>query len=228
MSAAILLVEDDAPVRRVLRAALSAQGYRVWESASAGDALNTFAARSPHAVLLDLGLPDADGLQVVTKIRETSAVPIVILSARGEERDQVRALDGGANDYVVKPFREAELLARLRAVLRSASRSTQYGETIRIGPLHIQPLERRVFLEMVEVALTPTEFSLLLVMSREAGRVVTHRRLLTEVWGAAYVDDVQYLRVYMKQLRRKLERDPAKPQLLVTTPGVGYRLTAGD
>ncbi len=227
MSAAILVIEDDAPMRRVLRTALSGQGYRVWEAETAHDGLSTFAARSPQVILLDLGLPDAEGFDVVSKVRETSEVPIVVISSRGEERDQVRALDGGANDYVTKPFREAELLARVRAVLRSAGRSA-VDEAIRVGPLRIDRRDRRVFLGEAEIALTPTEFSLLLVMAREAGRVVTHRQLLKEVWGEAYVEDVQYLRVYMKQLRRKLERDPSEPQLLVTTPGVGYRLKSPD
>jgi two-component system KDP operon response regulator KdpE len=220
----VLVVEDELPMRRVLRAAIGGQGYRVWEAGSVSDALVAFAAYSPQAVLLDLGLPDGEGFEVVTRVRDTSDVPIVVISARGEERDQVRALDGGANDYVTKPFREAELLARLRAVLRSASRSAGQPESLAIGPLRIEPLERRVALNGVEVPLTPTEFKLLEVMAREAGRVVTHRQLLKEVWGAAHVEEVQYLRVYMKQLRRKLEPDPSKPALLVTTPGVGYRL----
>jgi two-component system KDP operon response regulator KdpE len=224
MTPSVLLVEDELPMRRVLRSAVGAQGYRVWEAGSVNEALHAFAAHSPQAVLLDLGLPDGEGFDLVTRIREASDVPIIVISARGDERDQVRALDGGANDYVTKPFREAELLARLRAILRTASRFTHQSETLSIGPLHIEPLERRVLLNGVEVPLTPTEFHLLEVMARDAGRVVTHKRLLKEVWGEAYVDDVQYLRVFMKQLRRKLELDPTRPALLVTTPGVGYRL----
>ena len=228
MTPSVLVVEDELPMRRVLRSAIGAQGYRVWEAGSVSEALAAFAARSPQAILLDLGLPDGEGLEVVARIRETSDVPIMVISARGEERDQVRALDGGANDYVTKPFREAELLARLRAVLRSASRAAVHTETLTFGPLRIEPLERRVLLNEREVALTPTEFRLLEVMARDAGRVVTHRKLLKEVWGEAYVEDVQYLRVFMKQLRRKLELDPTKPALLVTTPGVGYRLKPPD
>jgi len=225
---AILVIEDEIPMRRVLRAALGGQGYRVFEAGSVEEGLVAFASRSPQAVLLDLGLPDGDGLEVVSRIRETSEVPIVVISARGEERDQVRALDGGANDYVTKPFREAELLARLRAALRSAARASRHAETLSIGPLRIQCFERRVFLDDSEVELTPTEFSLLQVMARDAGRVITHRQLLRQVWGTTHVDDVQYLRVFMKQLRQKLERDPAKPQLILTTPGVGYRLKPPD
>jgi len=228
MIPAVLVIEDELPMRRVLRSALGGQGYRVWEAGGVEEGLLAFASRSPQAVLLDLGLPDGEGLEVVTRIREVSEVPIVVISARGEEREQVRALDGGANDYVTKPFREAELLARLRASLRSAQRASRHAETLTIGPLRVQCFERRVFLDEVEVKLTPTEFSLLQVMARDAGRVITHRQLLRQVWGASCVDDVQYLRVFMKQLRHKLERDPTKPQLLVTTPGVGYRLRPPD
>lgn len=228
MIPSVLVIEDELPMRRVLRSALGGQGYRVWEAASIEEGLSAFAARSPQAVLLDLGLPDGEGFEVVERIRETSEVPIVVISARGEERDQVRALDGGANDYVTKPFREAELFARLRAALRSAARASRHAETLTIGPLRIQCFERRVFMDEVEIQLTPTEFSLLQVLARDAGRVITHRQILRQVWGSAYVDDVQYLRVFMKQLRQKLERDPTRPQLLVTTPGVGYRLRPPD
>jgi two-component system KDP operon response regulator KdpE len=224
MTPSVLIIEDEAPMRRVLRSALGGQGYRVWEAGGVADGLNAFAARSPQAVLLDLGLPDGEGFEVVERIRETSEVPIVVISARGEEREQVRALDGGANDYVTKPFREAELLARLRSALRSAARASRYAATLHIGGLRIQCFERRVYLNDVEIALTPTEFSLLQVLARDAGRVITHRQLLRQVWGGEYVEDVQYLRVFMKQLRQKLEQDPMRPRLLVTTPGVGYRL----
>jgi two-component system KDP operon response regulator KdpE len=228
MIPSVLVIEDELPMRRVLRSALGGQGYRVWEAGGVQEALTAFAARSPQAVLLDLGLPDGEGFEVVERIRETSEVPIVVISARGEEREQVRALDGGANDYVTKPFREAELFARLRAVLRSASRATRRADTLTIGHLRVQCFDRRVFLNEVEVQLTPTEFSLLQVLARDAGRVITHRQLLRQVWGAEYMDDVQYLRVFMKQLREKLEQDPTRPQLLVTTPGVGYRLRPPD
>jgi two-component system KDP operon response regulator KdpE len=228
MTPSVLIIEDEAPMRRVLRSALGGQGYRVWEASGVAEGLNAFAARSPHAVLLDLGLPDGEGFEIVERIRETSEVPIVVISARGEEREQVRALDGGANDYVTKPFREAELLARLRAALRSAARASRYAATLNIGGLRIQCFERRVFLNDVEIPLTPTEFSLLQVLARDAGRVITHRQLLRQVWGAEYVEDVQYLRVFMKQLRQKLEQDPMRPRLLVTTPGVGYRLRPPD
>jgi two-component system KDP operon response regulator KdpE len=228
MIPAVLVIEDELPMRRVLRSALGGQGYRVWEAGSVNEGLSAFASRSPQAVLLDLGLPDGEGFEVVERIRETSEVPIVVISARGEERDQVRALDGGANDYVTKPFREAELFARLRAVLRTAGRALRHAETLTIGPLKIQCFERRVFRDELEIQLTPTEFNLLQVLAREAGRVITHRQLLRQVWGAEFVEDVQYLRVFMKQLRHKLERDATRPQLLLTTPGVGYRLRPPD
>lgn len=228
MMPSILVIEDQLPMRRVLRSALGTEGYHVWEADSKSEGLAIFGKRAPQAILLDLGLPDGSGLEVISNVRERSEVPIVVISARAGERDQVVALDSGANDYVTKPFREAELLARLRAVLRSA---TVYGtpqERLEIGPLRIHPLERQVYVDGRQVGLTPTEFSLLQVMARRAGRVVTYRQLLLEVWGAGYTEDTQYLRVYMRQLRQKLERDPATPQLLLTTPGVGYRLKAGN
>lgn len=228
MIPSVLIVEDEVAMRRVLRTALGGQGYRVWEAEGVAEGLNAFTARSPQVVLLDLGLPDGEGFELVERIRETSEVPIVVISARGDERDQVRALDGGANDYVTKPFREAELFARLRAALRSAARASRYAATLNIGSLRMLCFERRVFMNEVEVQLTPTEFSLLQVLARDAGRVITYRQLLRQVWGPEYVDDVQYVRVFMKQLRQKLEVDPNRPKLLVTTPGVGYRLRAPD
>src|SRR5258706_6870943 len=225
MTPAILVIEDEVPMRRVIRPALGGQGYHVWEAGTKRDAISTITKSVPQAILLDLGLPDGSGLEVLKVVRERSEVPIVVISARGEERDQVLALDSGANDYVTKPFREAELLARLRAALRGAMAYTAPFESrMEIGPLRIHPIERVVYLNGKEVALTPTEFSLLQVMARQAGKVVTHRHLLREVWGASYVEDTQYLRVFMRQLRQKLEQNPGAPQLLITTPGVGYRL----
>lgn len=225
MNPAVLVIEDEPSMRRVLRTALGGQGYHVWEAGSKSEGLATFARRGPQAVLLDLGLPDGEGMDVIEAVRQRSEAPILIISARGEEREQVRALDSGANDYITKPFREAELLARLRAALRVATAlTTPRDERLEIGPLRIHTAQRKVYLNDEEVSLTPTEFTLLLVMARRAGRVVTHRQLLRDTWGAAYVEDLQYLRVYMRQLRQKLEQNPASPQLLLTTPGVGYRL----
>jgi two-component system KDP operon response regulator KdpE len=200
----------------------------VLEAGCVREGLLLFEQQAPEAVLLDLGLPDGEGFQLLERIRETSESPIVVISARGEEHDQVRALDSGANDYVTKPFREGELLARLRSSLRIAARANRDPESILVGSLRLQCFERRAYLNEVEVELTPTEFSLLQILARDAGRVLTHRQLLRRVWGPAYTDDVQYLRVFMKQLRTKLERDPSKPKLLVTTPGVGYRLKLGE
>jgi len=229
MIPAILVVEDEAPMRRIIRNALADQGYHVWEAGTKRDAISTIDENVPQAILLDLGLPDGSGLDVLKAARERSEVPIVVISARGDERDQVLALDSGANDYVTKPFREAELLARLRAALRSVTAyATPVQDRVEVGPLSIHTAYRTVYVNGEEVPLTPTEFSLLLVMARNAGRVVTHRHLLRAVWGGSYVEHTPYLRVYMRQLRQKLELDPTSPQLLITTPGVGYRLRAPE
>jgi len=219
----ILVVEDELLMRRVLLVALRSQGYETVEAATGEQALAELARRPPDAMILDLGLPDMDGVEVVERLREVHELPVIVLSARGEERHQIRALDAGANDYVVKPFREGELLARIRAALRRGVPASERRE-MRLGDLLLDTLERRVFVGEREVELTPTEFKLLHVLARESGRVVTHRQLLAEVWGPSRVDEVQYLRVYMKQLRRKLESDPARPERIVTTLGIGYRL----
>jgi two-component system KDP operon response regulator KdpE len=227
MTAAVLVIEDEQTMRRVLGTALSGQGYYVWQAETIAEGIATFLRRAPQAILLDFGLPDGDGLEVVQAVRKRSEVPIVVISARGEEREQVRALDSGANDYVTKPFREAELFARLRAALRVAA-THPHEHKLEVGPLTISQLYRKVYLYDEEVVLTATEFNLLNMMAWRAGRVVTHRQLLREVWGASHVEDVQYLRAFMRQLRRKLERDPSKPKLVLTTPGVGYRLEIPD
>ena len=219
----ILVVEDEELMRRVLHVALRSQGYEVAEAATGNQALLKIRARTPDAIILDLGLPDMDGAQVASYVREEHEVPIIVLSARGEEQHQIRALDAGANDYVTKPFREGELMARIRAALRSTNHTPERNE-LRIGDLRIDALGRRVFLKNNEVILTPTEFKLLHLLASEAGRVMSHSHLLREVWGPSHVDELQYLRVYMKQLRQKIEDDPAQPQRLLTTPGVGYRL----
>jgi two-component system KDP operon response regulator KdpE len=224
----ILIVEDELPMLRVLRVALKTQGYDVQEAVSAREGLERLVARRPNLILLDLGLPDLDGTELTSQIREQCEVPIIVISARSEERHQIQALDAGANDYVTKPFREGELLARVRASLRHAARGPSASDVYRIGALSIDALQHRVLLGESEVNLTPTEFKLLSILVREAGRVVTHQQLLREVWGPAQVEEVQYLRVYMKQLRQKLETDPAQPTLLITTPGVGYGLKAPD
>jgi two-component system KDP operon response regulator KdpE len=218
----ILVVEDEELMRRVLHVALRSQGYDVVEAATGNQALLKVRSANPDAIILDLGLPDMDGAEVASQVREEYETPIIVLSARGEEQHQIRALDAGANDYVTKPFREGELMARIRAALRMANHVPDRN-VLRVGDLRMDVLQRRVFLKGTEVTLTPTEFKLLHLLVSEAGRVLSHSHLLREVWGPSHVEELQYLRVYVKQLRQKVEDDPAQPQRLLTTPGVGYR-----
>ena len=222
----VLVVEDEPQVLRFLRASLSAHGYRLAEAATGQQALVEAATRTPDLVLLDLGLPDVDGVEVGRRIREWSAVPIIVLSARGEESDKIKALDAGADDYLTKPFGVGELLARMRVALRHASRVTAgLGETaFETGDLRVDLAARRVFVRGDEVRLTRNEFNLLATLVKHAGKVVTHRQLLQEVWGPGSTGQSHYLRVYMGQLRHKLEEDAARPRYLVTETGVGYRL----
>jgi two-component system, OmpR family, KDP operon response regulator KdpE len=223
----ILVVEDEVRMLRVLQLALSEHGYKVLEATTGQRALGLTAERKPSLVLLDLGLPDMDGVEVAAQIREISRVPIVVLSARSNESDIVQALDRGANDYVVKPFREAELFARIRASLRGFARIEEGDQDL--GDIHIETSRRRVSIRGREVKLSGTEFRLLCVLVRSGGTVVTHQQLLRDVWGPAYLDEVRYLRVYMHHLRDKLEPDPGQPQYLLTEPGIGYRLQpSGD
>jgi two-component system KDP operon response regulator KdpE len=225
-AAVILVIEDDPPMRRFLGTALRAQTYRVIEAASAREGLAQTGGRNPAVILLDLGLPDGDGLDLTPRLRACTRAPIIVISARGREQDKVTALDRGADDYLTKPFGVPELLARVRVALRHAT--TTDGEpappVFEAGPVRVDLMRRRVFRKGVEVHLTPTEYKLLAAMIRHAGRVVTHRQLLEEVWGGNYAGQTHYLRVYMAQLRHKLEPDPARPRLLSTEPGVGYRL----
>jgi two-component system KDP operon response regulator KdpE len=222
----VLVIEDEAPIRRFLRAGLESQGYTLVESQSGQDGIAQAATRSPDLVLLDLGLPDIDGLEVVRRIREWSTLPIIVLSARGREDDKIRALDAGADDYVTKPFAMGELLARMRAALRHAARAGESadGSALAVGDLVVDLGRRRVTVAGAEVRLTPIEYRLLAALARHAGRVLTHDQLLRQVWGPGYTSQHHYLRVYMAQLRHKIERDPARPRLLLTEPGVGYRL----
>jgi two-component system KDP operon response regulator KdpE len=219
----ILLVEDEPVMRRVLIVAMRGHGYAVAEAADGEQALAEVKAQCPQVIILDLGLPDMDGVDVAKRIRREHEIPIIVLSARGEEQQQIRALDAGANDYVVKPFREGELMARVRVALRHAPRPTDRLE-LKIGELQLDVVSRRVFVRDVEVDFTPTQFRLLHVLACDVGRVVTHQQLLRAVWGPSHVEEVQYLRVYMKQLREKIETDPSRPQRILTQPGVGYRL----
>lgn len=225
---AVVLIEDEPQIRRFLRAALLGQGYRLFEAGTGEAGLAEAATRQPEIVILDLGLPDLDGLEVLRQLREWTAVPIIILSARGQEHDKIAALDAGADDYVSKPFGVGELLARMRVALRHAARSSNDpGEpTFSVGELSVDLTRRQVVVVGQEVHLTPIEYRLLATLVRHAGKVLTHRQLLTEVWGPNQADQAHYLRVYAAQLRRKLEADPARPRYLLTEPGVGYRLAA--
>ena len=223
----ILLIEDDDQIRRFLRPTLAAENYRLHEAVTAAEGMAQAAARQPDLVLLDLGLPDGDGLTVIEEIRAWSAMPILVISARGQERDKIAALDAGADDYIAKPFATGELLARIRAALRRSARVGAQASTVfRAGPIEVDFEKRLVTVNGLETHLTPIEFKLLQTVIRYAGRVVTQRQLLNEVWGPNHVEQSQYLRVYMGQLRRKLEADPARPQYLRTEPGVGYRFVA--
>ena len=225
----ILVIEDERPIRRLLRASLSGQGYRVLEAETGREGVAMTASHRPELVVLDLGLPDMDGLDVVREVREFASVPILILSARGKERDKIAALDAGADDYVTKPFGMGELTARMRVALRHAAAGDHGVEesVVSIGDLTVDFTRREVRLEDRKIRLTPIEYKLLGVLVRNAGKVVTHRQLLREVWGPTFVDQSHYVRVYMRQLRHKLEATPARPRYLLTEPGVGYRLTDG-
>ena len=221
----ILVIEDEQPIRRFLRTALVNHGYEFVEAATAKEGLSHVSTRLPDLIILDLGLPDLDGLEVIRQLREWTSLPIIILSARGQESDKVTALDAGADDYLTKPFSVSELLARIRVILRHAARVPEKEEPLFVaGDLHVDLSKRQVCIGEKEVHLTPIEYKLLATLVRYAGKVVTHRQLLKEVWGPAYAEESQYLRVYMTQLRHKLEADPARPKYLTTELGVGYRL----
>jgi two-component system KDP operon response regulator KdpE len=223
----VLVVDDEPQLRRFLRASLPAQGYRLIEAASGEEALREAAARAPDLVLLDLGLPDLDGVEVTRRLREWSTAPILVLSARDQEQDKIRALDAGADDYLTKPFGTGELLARMRVALRHAGRSETSDEpVVATGALEVDLGSRRVTVGGRQVRLTRTEYRLLAMLARHAGKVLTHRQLLKEVWGPNAVEQTHYLRVFMGQLRHKIEDDPAQPHYLLTETGVGYRLAA--
>ena len=224
----VVVVEDEPQIRKFLRAALAGQGYRVFEAGTGEDGLIEAASRQPDVVIVDLGLPDVDGLQVIKRLREWSAVPVIVLSARGQEADKVAALDAGADDYLSKPFGVGELMARMRVALRHRARvdGTAAESTLTVGELHVDLGRRRVQIHGAEVHLTPIEYRLLTTLVRNAGKVMTHRQLLQEVWGPNATEHAHYLRVYMAHLRRKLEADPARPRYLTTEPGVGYRLAS--
>lgn len=226
---AILVIEDEPQIRRLLRVSLEAAGYRVIEADSGARGLIEAGAHKPDVVLVDLGLPDMDGVEVIRRIRAWSPMPILVLSARSEEAQKVAALDAGADDFVTKPFGVGELGARLRVALRHAGGSAQsQGQPLRLGDVVIDLERRQIKAPGRAIHLTPIEYRLLAVLARHAGMVLTHRQLLREVWGPAHVEQSHYLRIYMKQLRDKLEPEPARPRFFVTETGIGYRLMSDD
>jgi two-component system KDP operon response regulator KdpE len=224
----VLLIEDEPQMRRFLRAALESNGYRFVEAPTAREGMAQASGRNPDLILLDLGLPDADGIDLTRRLREWASAPIIVISARGKEQDKVAALDAGADDYLTKPFGVGELLARLRVALRHVERTAEgrAEPVFTVGDLRVDLSARRVFVGEREVHLTPTEYKLLTTLVRHAGKVITHLHLLKEVWGPNAVEHTHYLRVYMTQLRHKLEQDPARPRYFLTEPGVGYRLNS--
>lgn len=222
----VLVIEDEPEIRRFLRMTLPQHGYRLYEAATGQEGLAQATARNPDIILLDIGLPDMDGLEIIKQVRQWTATPIIVLTARDQERVKIQALDLGADDYVTKPFGVGELLARMRVALRHMFRPAEEpGETVfTLGELRVDFLHRQVLVSGKEVHLTPIEYKLLTTLVQHAGKVLTHRQLLKEVWGPLHVEEAHYLRVYMRQLRNKLEANPAHPQYLVTELGVGYRL----
>ncbi len=222
----VLIVDDEVQIRRLLRVTLEANGYRVLEAATGPDGLAEAAQRNPDVIILDLGLPGMDGLTVLKRLREWSRAPVLVLSVQEGDVDKVSALDNGADDYMTKPFSTIELLARLRVLRRHAQPEEADNAVFHSGPLEVDLAARRVIVRGEEVKLTATEYSFLRLLVRNAGKVVTHRQILKEVWGPAYGGQTHYLRVYVAHLREKIEADSARPELLLTEPGVGYRLVA--
>lgn len=229
MGAKILVVEDEPHMQRAVRAGLRANGFDVVVAGSGEEALDGIPIQRPDVVLLDLTLPDIDGLEVVRRLREWSATPVIVVSARGDERDKVQALDLGADDYLTKPFGMGELLARIRVALRHAALQAGESEPVFVdGDLRIDFAARVVTRAGAEVHLTPTEYELLRELTANAGKVLTHHLLLSRVWGPASADETQYLRTYINQLRKKIEPDPARPRRIITEPGIGYRYRRGE
>lgn len=222
--ARILVVDDEPQIRRLLKVSLEAHDYRIVEAASGQEGIRLAALEKPDLIVLDLGLPDIDGQDVIRRIREWSPTPIVVLSVRADENDKVAALDAGADDYVTKPFGTGELLARIRAALRHTVNAAAGAPVFTSGDLLVDLEKRQVSVMGEPVKLSPKEYELLRLLVQHAGKVLTHQFILRQVWGPAHEHDVQYLRVFARQLRQKIETDPAQPQLLLTEPGVGYRL----
>jgi two-component system KDP operon response regulator KdpE len=222
-----LLIDDEPPILRVLKPSLAAAGYEVASAETGARAISLVAQDAPDVIILDLGLPDMDGKDVIVSLREWTSAPIIVLSARHDETERIAALDSGADDYVTKPFHMGELQARLRAALRHQQRRQAGTSTFSAGGLEIDFVQRRVSVGDVEIKLTRKEFDLLRALAQHAGQVVTHQQLLAAGWGGA-VTDTQFVRVYVGQLRQKLEEDPSAPRLILSEPGVGYRLVADD
>lgn len=222
-SGSILIIDDEVQICRLLEITLNLNGYKVSEASNGKDGIVAVATHNPSLVLLDLGLPDEDGLSVLKKLREWYQNPIIILSVRNSEDDIIKALDGGANDYLTKPFRTGELLARIRTALRTSQESMATDSVLPFGSLTIDLTGHTVKKDNIPVKLTSTEFSLLAVMAKNAGKVLTHQYLLKEVWGHSYSGQTQYLRVFVAQLRKKIEDDPSHPTLIITEPAIGYR-----
>ena len=219
----VLVVDDERAIRRYLHAALNAQGYTVLEASNGKDALKMTASERPDLIILDIGLPDLDGVEVTRQLREWTGIPIIILSVREQEVDKISALDAGADDYLTKPFNSGELMARIRAALRHTLQGAS-EPVFEIDNLKVDLTRRLVKLDGLDISLTPTEYDLLRILVQNAGRVITHHQLLRQVWGTAYESEAHLLRVNMSNLRRKIEPDPTRPHYIITEPGVGYRL----
>lgn len=219
----VLVVDDEAPIRKFLRISLSAHGFEILEAGNGTDALRLIESRTPDVVLLDLGLPDTDGKDLIIAMRAVTNVPIIILSIRAAEQEKIAALDAGASDYVTKPFALGELTARIRALLRDRRPDQPVSPVHEVGTLRVDVARHQVTLQGAEVRLTPKEFDLLALLIANRGKIVTHRQLLSELWGKGHEEDTQYLRVYVGQLRQKLGDDPANPRFVANEPGLGYR-----
>ncbi len=225
----ILVIEDEPEIRKFLKAVLTAHDYRPLFAETGKDGMKLITAHNPEAVILDLGLPDMDGLDIIKSVREWTAIPIIVLSARGQEQDKITALDSGADDYLTKPFGAGELLARLKVALRHARQSAAAPSPVfQSGPLTIDMDARRVTLDGADIKLTPKEYKLLILLARHAGKVVTNKQLLQEIWGKTFQDNGHYLRIYVQHLRQKLGDDPLKPRYIFTETGIGYRFLDGS
>jgi two-component system KDP operon response regulator KdpE len=223
----VLVVDDENAIRRYLRAALTAQGFTVYEAANGEEAVNAVLSDRPDIIILDLGLPDFDGIEVTRRLREWSQTPIIILSVREAENDKIAALDAGADDYLTKPFGTGELMARMRVAMRRLTNKSD-EPVLQVDNLKMDLSRRLVTVNEQEISLTPTEYDILRLLMQNAGRVITHRQVLKQVWGTAYESEMHILRVNISNLRRKIEPDPARPHYLVTEPGVGYRLRTDE